>query len=176
MKKNVLVFGLISGLIVTTMMVITTSMLHNNSNYKADEVLGYTTMIIAFAFVFVGIKNVRDKYNGGVISFGKAFRTGLYITLIASTMYVGVWLIEYYVFYPDFMDKFMECYLKDAKASGASAAELQKKTDDMAGYIEMYKTPIGVILITYMEILPVGLIVTLISALVLKRKTARVAV
>jgi hypothetical protein len=132
-------------------------------------------MVVAFAFMFVGIKNFRDKYNGGVVSFGKAFRIGLYIALIASTMYVLVWLVEYYFFVPDFMEKYTACTMRDARASGASEAELTEKAAEMAKFTEMYKNPVWVVLITYAEILPVGLLIALISALILKRKTPAVA-
>src|SRR5688500_7026342 len=106
MKRNVIVFGLISGLIITAFMVYGTLMCYNNADFDMSMAIGYASMIVAFSFIFVGVKNYRDKYNGGVISFGKAFKTGFYISLVASTMYVVVWLIEYYVFIPDFMEKY----------------------------------------------------------------------
>lgn len=170
MKKIVLVFGLIAGVIVTAMMLYSAASLYKNQHYKGNDVLGYTTMVIAFSFVFVGIKNFRDKYNQGVISFGKAFRIGLYITLIASTMYVLVWLVDYYLFMPDFTEKFTTCVMNDARSSGATQAELDKKAAHMAQFAKMYENPLFVILATYAEVLPVGLIITLLSALFLKRK------
>ncbi len=170
MKKIVLIFGLIAGLIVTGMMIYGTIRMKNSEDYKGSIVLGYTTMVIAFSLIFVGVKNFRDKHNNGVISFGKAFRIGLYITLIASTMYVGAWLIEYYFFFPDFAEKYTACVIKDAKSSGASQAELNAKMAEMAQMEEMYKNPLFVILATYLEIFPVGLIVTLLCALLLKKK------
>ena len=170
MKKNVLVFGLISGLLITGMMLYSVSRVYNNAEFKSNDVLGYAAMIVAFSFIFVGIKNFRDKYNKGAISFGKAFRTGLYITLIASTMYVVVWLIDYYLFIPDFLDKYTTCVLREARSDGASQLELDKKAAEMASFTQMYKNPLFVVLITYSEVFPVGLIVSLISALILKRK------
>lgn len=170
MKKIVLVFGLIAGLIVTGMMVYGTLQMKNNENFQDSMVLGYTTMVVAFSLIFVGVKNFRDKHNKGVISFGKAFRIGLYITLIASTMYVGVWLIEYYFFFPDFMEKYTACVIKDAKNNGAGQVELNAKMAEMAQMQEMYKNPLFVVLFTYLEIFPVGLIVTLICSFLLKRK------
>lgn len=175
MKKNVLTFGLISGLIVTAMMIYGSIRLSNNEDFKASALLGYATMIVAFAFIFIGIKNFRDKHNGGTVSFGKAFRIGLYITLIASTMYVVVWLVEYYVFVPDFIEKYTACAMKNAKADGATEAELTKQAASLATYAKMYKNPLFVILLTYMEILPIGLVIALISALILKRKKPAVA-
>ncbi|MBO9561747.1 MAG: DUF4199 domain-containing protein [Niastella sp.] len=170
MKKIVLVFGLIAGLIVTGMMVYGTLQMKNNEHFQDSMVLGYTTMVVAFSLIFVGVKNFRDKHNNGVISFGKAFRIGLYITLIASTMYVGAWLIEYYFFFPDFTEKYTACVIKDAKKSGATQVELNAKMAEMAQMQEMYKNPLFVVLFTYLEIFPVGLIITLICAFLLKKK------
>lgn len=172
MKKNVLVFGLIAGVIVSSFMILTMANCFDSDALGHSMVLGYAAMLIAFSFVFVGIKNERDKYNGGIISFGKAFKTGLWITLIASTMYVIVWLFDYYLFIPDFMDKYSAQMIEQAKASGVSAAELDKTIAQMESYKEMYKNPLFVILLTYMEILPIGLLITVISAFILKRKVA----
>lgn len=170
MKKTILVFGLIAGLIVTAMMVYSASRIANHQDFKGNEILGYTTMLVAFSFIFVGIKNFRDKHNQGVISFGKAFRIGLYITLVASTLYVVVWLVDYYVFIPDFAEKYATCVMDKAKSSGATPTELNEQAAKMAQFTEWYKNPLFVILATYAEILPIGLIVSLISALLLKRK------
>lgn len=171
MRKNILTFGVIAGLIVSILMVITMGVCHSSDNFgEGSMVWGYASMIIAFAFIFVAIKNFRDKYNGGVISFGKAFTIGLFISLIASTFYVVTWLIYYYNFIPDFMDKYAAVMLKKAAEKGASAAELQSKTAEMDAMKQMYKNPLWVIAFTYIEILPVGIIVAVISSLILKRK------
>jgi amino acid transporter len=170
MKKNNLVFGLIAGGIVSIIMAIGVATTYQSMDFDRGMVIGYASMVIAFSFVFVGIKNHRDKYNGGVISFGKAFKTGLWITLIASTVYVAVWMVEYPLFFPDFMDKYSEHMIAKAKESGASLVEIESQTAEMTMYKDMYKNPLFVILFTYFEILPVGLVVTIISALILKRK------
>lgn len=171
MKKNVWSFGLIAGSIVSVVMAISMMYHKYNPDFLGSMWMGYTSMLIAFAFVFVGVKNYRDKYCGGVISFGNAFKNGLYITLIASTMYVITWMIIYYQFMPDFIEKYVEHAIAQAKAAGATAAELDKQMAEMKTYQDMYKNPLFVVLLTYMEILPVGLIVTLISSLILKRKS-----
>ncbi|THU34182.1 DUF4199 domain-containing protein [Niastella caeni] len=173
MKKNVFVFGLLSGFIISAFMVYSSTMCYKTAEFKSNEVVGYAGMLIAFSFIFVGIKNYRDKYNNGVISFGKAFKVGFYITLIASTLYVLIWLIEYYVFFPDWMDKYCTHMIDEAKAGGVSQLELDKTNAQMNWYKEMYKTPLFVVLLTYVEVLPIGLVISLISALFLKRKTKR---
>lgn len=171
MKKIILTNGLIAGAIVTAVMAYGVYVMDKDPNYEGSMILGYTAMLVGFSFVFIGIKNYRDKHNKGVITFGKALKIGALISLIASTIYVGVWLFEYYCFYPDFMEKYTGAMLKKMDTASMTAAEIKAKTDEMNMYKEMYKNPLWVIAFTYMEILvPIGLLVPLISALILKKK------
>ena len=171
MKKTVIVLGLIAGLISTSLFIgLMLLGKAGHDDFKHGAIYGYSLMILAFSLIFVGTKITRDKHNGGTISFGRAFLVGLYITLIASTIYVIVWEIDYHFFIPDFAEKYSAHILENLKSSGASQAEIAKKTADMANFSEMYKNPFFNVLLTYSEIVPVGLIVSLISALVLKRK------
>lgn len=178
MKKNILIYGLIAGVIVSSLMLVSMNYLSHcegNMDYNTSMLIGYASMFIALSLVFVGIKNYRDKYNGGVISFGKAFKVGFLIALIAATIYVAAWLIYYFYFMPDFMEKYSAHMLEELRASGASQVEIDKQVVEMAKFAAMYKNPVFNALMTYMEILPVGLLVTLISSLILKRKTAKVS-
>ncbi len=176
MKKNVLIFGSIAGLLLTAMMIFSTVMCYTNPEFEGNETVGYLSMILIFSLIFVGIKNYRDKYNNGVISFGKAFKTGFLIALVASTMYTVVWLVDYYVFIPDFLDKYIANMLRQAQQKGATAAEMASKTAEMNKFREMYKNPLLVIVITYLEVLPLGALIALISAWILRRKQPRPAV
>jgi len=169
MKRNVWVFGLLSGLIIAIFMLVSTTLCYRDPSFESSMVIGYAGMLLAFSFVFVGIKNYRDKYNGGTITFLQALKVGGLIALVSSTIYVGVWLIDYYFFVPDFMDHYVQHIIEEARKGGASQAEINKQVAEMDEYRNMYKTPFGVILMTYLEPLPVGILVTLISALILKR-------
>ncbi len=174
MKKNIIVYGLIAGAIVSTIMLFTVNYISHcegNVDYNTSLLIGYASMLLAFSLVFVGIRNYRDKYNGGVISFGKAFKIGSMIVLIASTIYVAAWLIDYFFFIPDFAEKYCTQSLEELKASGASQIEIDRETKEMADMVTMMKNPFLNGIMAYVEILPVGLIVTLISSLILKRKT-----
>lgn len=173
MRKLVLVYGIIAGLIVAGFMTFSTTYYCSRGDFDHGLIYGYTAMIIAFSMVFVGIKSFRDKHSGGTISFGKACKIGLFISLIASTIYVISWLINYYCFMPDFMDKYAAVMMTKARASGISADQLAKKNAEMAQMKQWYKNPVFVILMTYVEILPVALVVTLISALILKRNAPK---
>ncbi|MES2762052.1 MAG: DUF4199 domain-containing protein [Bacteroidota bacterium] len=169
MKRNVLVFGTISGVLVSTFMFFSMLLVSNNG-FEGSMLVGYASMLVAFSFIFVAVKNYRDKYNNGIVSFGKAFQIGLYIALIGSTFYVITWALEYKFVMPDFMEKYSAHAVEQLVKSGASEKEISEQTAMIASSSEMYKNPIFFALMTYMEILPVGLVVSLISALILKRK------
>jgi amino acid transporter len=173
MKKNIIIYGLIAGIVVSILMLFTVNYISHckgNVDYNTSMLIGYASMLIAFSLVFVGIRNYRDKYNGSVIPFGRAFKIGIMIVLIASTIYVVAWLIYYFFFVPNFLEKYSVHTLDQLKASGASQIEIDKQTKEMASLGSMYKNPFFNAMMTYIEILPVGLIVTLISSLILKRK------
>ena len=171
MKRNVLIFGLVLGTILCANMVYMVHLCYTSPEFKSNDILGYAAMVVIFSLTFFGIRNYRNKQLNGVISFGKAFKTGALITLVGATMYVAVWLFYYYLFVPDFLDKYIPHVLHEASHKGATATELAAKTKEMENFKEMYKNPLFVILITYFEVLPVGLLVALVSALVLKRKS-----
>jgi len=171
MKKTVIKFGLIAGLIASAWMVGSIAWCHETGTYEGNMIMGFASMIIAFSLMFPAIKNYRDKQNNGVISFGKAFKMAFFIALIGSSMYVAAWLIDYYFFIPDFMERFSQQLIQKAQHSGASAAEIAAKIKEINSMKSIYDSVFGVILYTYMEILPVGIIIALITALILKRKT-----
>ena len=166
MKNIILKNGFIGGLIIATSMVIGTYMCyHNPKGFEPSYTLGFGGMLLAFVFIYVGIEQYRNKINNGKISFGKALQVGSLIALLISAIYVGVWLIEYYNFFPDFIDKYAQSVLAQTKPS-----DLAEATTKMDSYKEMYKNPVMIILLTFMEILPMGLAIALISTLILKKK------
>lgn len=170
MKKTVLVFGLISGGLISAWLVGSVAYCYSTNKFHGSMVLGFSAMILALSLAFIAVKNYRDNQNGGVISFGKAFGMALSITAIASTVYVIVWAIDYHLFIPDFMDKYSAGMLQDIHASGGKKADVDAQLAQVATWKEAYKNPFLFVLYTYMEILPVALFVPLIAALILKRK------
>ncbi|MEO7214396.1 DUF4199 domain-containing protein [Mucilaginibacter sp.] len=170
MKRNVIVFGLISGLMISVFMVGGMAWCYSSEKLEGSMVVGFSAMLLAFSLIFVAVKNYRDKYNNGVVSFGKAFQIGALIALIGSSMYVLSWGVEYHFFMPDFMDKLTAHNLKVLQGNGVTAAQIAEKTKEFSSQKEMYGNPVLFALITYVEILPVGLIVSVIAALILKRK------
>jgi hypothetical protein len=171
MKKTVITSGLISGGFLAGMMSIMMP-LCNNGTLSQDNslIVGYTTMVVALLAVFFGIRSYRDKTGDGTITFGRAFKVGILITLIACAIYVTAWEIIYFNFMPDFADKYAALSLDRMRADGASAAEMVEAEKKMADFKRLYPNPLFNIGMTFIEIFPVGLIVTLVSAAILRRK------
>lgn len=166
MKKNIFVFGLILGAILCVNTIIMMNRIVSNPDMETNDVIGYAAMVVVFSLIFFGVRNYRNKRLDGFISFGKAFKVGALIALVGSTLYVVIGLSYYYLFVPEFIDKYIEYVLKHT-----SEANLAAKTKEMAEFKEMYKNPVFAILISYSEVLPIGLVVALVSAFILKRKS-----
>lgn len=164
MNKIILKNGLFGSIIASALLIIITLYMKANPEKEVSMLFGFAGMLLAFIFVVLGIKQQREA-NNGVISLGKAFLTGFWITLIISTFYVAVWLVILYNFFPNFMEHYANMAIEKA-----SSDEVAKVTEEMNSYKEMYKNPVMVILLTYMEILPLGIVFSFISALILKKK------
>ena len=165
MKKIVLVFGITIGLVFCANIGFMVYWMYHNPDLKGSDIVGYAVMVVVFSLIYIGVRNYRNKQLDGFISFGRAFKTGALIALLGSAIYVAAWLFSYYLFVPDFMDVYSDYVLKNC-----TPEDLPAKTKEMADFKELYKNPLFVILITFSEVLPIGLVVALVSALILKRK------
>ncbi len=176
MKKIVLTFGLISGAILSLMMFISCTLLNRDAiDFGKAEVIGYTTMIFSFLLVFFGIRSYRENVGGGTITFGRAVAVGILIVAISSICYVISWQYIYYNIAPDFMERMAAYQIEEMRAEGESAdaiAEHQKWMEELG---RLYRNPGINAAITFLEPLPVGLIMTLISAAILRRRNPPVA-
>jgi hypothetical protein len=121
---------------------------------------------------FFGIRSYRDNVAGGTIGFFRGVGVGLMITVVATLCYVATWEVIYYKFIPDFGEKYAAYAVEKTRKSGAPQAEVDAKAKEMAAFNESYKNPLINVSYTFLEPLPVGLLLTLISAAVLRRKKA----
>lgn len=169
MKKTILTFGLISGAISSLVMVVIVPFA-DRIGFERGPVIGYSSIVLSFLLVFFGIRSYRDKVGNGQITFLKAFAVGISITLISCVCYVVTWEVVYYNFLPDFWDKYGAHLVEKLKASGASSAAVQAQLQEVAKYKELYKNPLLNAGLTFIEPFPIGLVITLISAAVLRRK------
>ncbi|HET9229230.1 MAG TPA: DUF4199 domain-containing protein [Thermoanaerobaculia bacterium] len=171
MKRIVIRYGIASGLILMAIAAVMLPLCLNGTiGFEQGELVGYSTMVLAFLMVFFGIKSYRDNVADGAIGFGRAFKVGILITLITCAVYVIVWEIAYFNFFPDFLDKYSTHVVAKMRAAGESEADIRKTTEQMAFMAKYYDNVFFNSAITFMEIFPVGLIVTLVSAAILRRK------
>lgn len=168
MKKTVLTFGLISGAIMTAMMWGTLPFM-DRIGPDRGMVIGYTTMVLSFMLVFFGIRSYRENFGGGQITFGRAFAVGILIVLISSVLYVITWEIIYFGV-PGFADKFNAMCMAQAQKKGGTSEQIQTAVQHMKDFLLMYQNPFINAALTFIEPSPVGLVITLVSALILRKK------
>ena len=169
MKKIVLTFGLISGAVSIATMLAAIPFEDKISHDKA-EILGYTIIVLSALLVFFGIRSYRENVGGGRLSFGRGFAVGILITLISSACYVGTWEIVYFKFMPDFAVKYGAQMVERAKASGASQQKIAEAEQQAREFKQAYDNPLINVAYTFMEVFPVYLVVTTVSAGILRKK------
>ena len=169
MRKIIVTFGLISGAI-SSLMMVGIVVFGDRIGFDRGAVISYTSIVLSFLMVFFGIRTYRDNIGHGHITFLKAFAVGLSITLISCIFYVVTWEVIYYNFLPGFWDAYGAHLVQKLTASGASPAAVQAKLEQVRKYKELYKNPFFNAVLTFIDPFPIGLVITLISALVLRRK------
>lgn len=169
MKKTIWTFGLIAGAIMSIMMVVTIPFVDSIGS-STGEIIGYTGMVLAFLLVFFGIRSYRDNVGGGAISFGRAFSVGLLISAIAGLCYVATWEVLYFKVFTDFDAKMVQASVDHARKAGKSEAEVQAVRATSEAFARQYHNPLYNSAVTFLEPLPVGVIFTLVSAGILRRK------
>jgi hypothetical protein len=173
MKSFVVKFGFISGGISAVLMFLTFVLLRGPWLFESGAYVGYAGMVLSFAVIFVGVRSYREQVGQGSLTFGKALQAGLLMALISCCCYTLMWLFINHFFYPNFADDYLQHEMSRLRQSGAAEAVLQQKMKAMEEYKSMTANPLLNALITFTEPLPVGFIVALLSAAVLRKKAAR---
>jgi hypothetical protein len=169
MKKTVLTFGSISGVMIAVLMN-GALLLSNKIGPGHSMALGYTIMVASFLLVYFGIRSYRDNELGGQISFGRGFACGILITLITTVFYVVAWEIIFFNFIPHFMDSYFAAQIHHVQSAGLDPATTAARVAAIQHSQELYQNPLVNAAYTFIEPFPVGLIITLVSAAVLRRK------
>ena len=169
MKKKVLTFGLISGVVSAALMFAMVPFIYR-IGFDKGVIVGYTAIVVSLLLVPFGIRSYRENVGGGKITFGRAFAVGILITLISCICYVLAWEIVYYNFLPDFADKYAAYMVENAKASGATQQVIDATLEEMKSMKAMLDNPLVFAAIGFIEPFPVGLIITTISAAILRKK------
>jgi len=169
MKRVLLRYGLISGLITAFLMSVTVPFQHK-IRFDVALLVGYTTMVLAFLLVFFGVRSYRETEGAGKITFLRALAVGALISLVTCIFYVTTWEIIFFQFMPDFMDKYAARQEQQIRAAGASPAVVQARIDAIEKSRVMYKNVFYNAAVTFLEPMPVGLAMTLLSAVILRKK------
>lgn len=169
MTKTVLTFGLIGGVIAAALMLATLPFQHSIPENIA-LLIGYTTIVLASLMVFFGVRSYRETVGDGRLTFGRGFIVGLLITLITCACYVGTWEVVYFKLMPDFGSRFAAQIVENVRASGADQAKIDEATRQAQDLKAMLDNPVKNAAMTFLEPFPVGLVITLISAVILRRK------
>jgi Protein of unknown function (DUF4199) len=168
MIRLISLYGTVAGLIVAIPMVWLMLTLTPGTAPDEGAVYGYLAMIVALTAVFLGIKHYRDKVLGGAIKFVPALLVGLGISAVASVIYVIGWEVSLALSGFDFAESYSKAMVEAARAKGASQTELQKAIADAASFARMYQNPLYRMPITFIEMFPVGVLISLISAALLR--------
>lgn len=169
MKKTVITFGLLSGAVATVLSFLTLPFAER-IGFDRMLIVGYTVIVASMLFVYFGVRSYRDNVLGGQMTFGKAFAAGMLITLISCVCYVVGWLVMYYGFMPDFGDRYAAHMVETVRANGGSQAEIDTAIKQGQDAIRMLENPFINAAVTFTEPFPVGVVVTFISAAVLRKK------
>lgn len=167
MLRIVLIYGVIGGIIVAVPMLYGTLTLTEDTVPENAAVYGYLSMLLAFTMVFVGIKHYRDKVLGGVIGFLPALGVGLGISAVASLFWVVGWELTLASGF-DFGSAYTDSVVAAAQARGAPAAEIEQIRAETAEFLSMYANPLFRLPITFVEMFPIGALISLISAALLR--------
>jgi uncharacterized protein DUF4199 len=173
MRKTVLTFGVISGLISAVMMLATVPFMHKISSDKG-LIIGYTTIVLAGLLVFFGIRSYRDNVSGGKMTFARGLAVGILISLLSNCFYVATWEVVSYKFMPDFAEKYAAQMVEHAKSSGASQQKINETARQAEDFVRNYHNPLYKISMTFLEPFPVFVVIALVSAAILRKNSSPV--
>ncbi|MEO1483140.1 MAG: DUF4199 domain-containing protein [Myxococcota bacterium] len=164
MKKTAIVFGGIAGGLIVAAGLVATFL----EGASLSELFGYGSMLVGLSMVFIGVKRYRDRELGGVIRFTTALLVGLAISAVATVIYVVAWEVNLFVTDYTFISDYAQSMIAAREASGASPEELESYRKEVADMVVNYGNPLFRIPMTFIEIFPVGLLVSLLSAAILR--------
>lgn len=165
MLRQILVYGTIAGIIVGGALSATTiTMHHNPPSMTIGLLIGYSSMLIALSAIFIAIKRRRDRNLGGVIKFLPAFGLGLGISVVAGLFYVLSWEAAQKIAGLDYGAQYAKHMIEEKEKAGVSVEELDKVRAAAAKFQTQYADPAFRLPMTFIEIFPVGVLVSLISA------------
>lgn len=164
MVRTILIFGVVAGLVVAVPMFLMLALVADPGAATESQITGYLLMLVALSLIFAGVKRYRDHTLGGVIKFLPALGAGLGISVVAALIYVIGWEITLMATDYRFADDYASAAIEKARSGGASATDLDRLTAQMATFRQQYADPSFRLPVTFIEIFPIGVVISLISA------------
>jgi hypothetical protein len=170
MLKIILLYGLPGAVIVGGPLLWGMLTFDVNSGEMPENgaLIGYATILVALTGVFLGVKHYRDREKGGVIKFLPALGVGLGISAVASLGWVIAWEISLAITKFDFVAAYYGAMIEQAQADGATADKIAQMRTEQEGFASMYSNPVIRMGITFVEMFPIGVVISLISAALLR--------
>jgi hypothetical protein len=162
LTRIVLTYGLISGL-VAILGLLAAIEVAGHSLW-----LGYLIMLVALSSILVAVKQHRDQARGGVIRFWPALGMGLAIAVVAGLAYVAVWEVYMALTHYSFMENYTASMLAAKRAAGVTGEAYAKAVAEMEAMNRQYANPLYRMPMTFIEIFPVGVLIALASAALLR--------
>ena len=169
MFKSIIIFGVLSGLAIVATFSISTFVGYESEQMAILEWMGYLIMIVALSLIFLGVKRIRDNDLGGVISFLTALKAGVGIAAVAGVIYVVGWEANLAATGNQFIEEYTQSIIEQRQAEGLSEEEMQAVYTEMEEMKTQYNKTLPRLFMTFLEIFPVGLLIALISAAILRR-------
>jgi heme/copper-type cytochrome/quinol oxidase subunit 2 len=169
MKQVIFRYGLYATLVIMVLGALDFFVVSKYADDTLQEVAGYLTMLLSMIFVFMGIRHYRDRVNGGSLSFVQGLKIGVLIVLIPAVFFGLFDVLFTEVLQPGWKETYYTHYIDQVKANtppAKLAAALKKATDEK----EMFANPVFQFLLMSATVFIIGLMVTIISALTLRRK------
>lgn len=170
MRSTVYKYGVRAALVMIVMAAVNFTLVSGGEeNFQISEVIGYLSMFLVMVFVFLGIRYYRDHHNQGRVSFAESLKLGLLIALFPSLTF-GV-LDQIYVNFinPDFYEEY---YQHQVDKIDTQASDYQAQVDKLQAERESFSNPLVLFLVMTLTVFLIGVVVTVISGLVLKRSRA----
>lgn len=170
MKNTVIKYGLY-GFITAFVLFFIALYFGQGLSFKTQELVGYASMVISLSFVYFGIKHYKNHELNGEISFKTAFIIGALISLFTAIGFGIMDIIYVTKINPDFAEQYLayEFNLLDARTD-LSLDEIKFEKLSLQKQSEAFGSPIILFFIMTMMVFVIGVIISLLSALILHKK------
>lgn len=163
MKNPIIKYGIIGGIVMVIIGLGSWLLLKDVYSFQTSQIIGYSSMIIALSSVFFAIRKYRDEINNGTITFGESLKVGILTTLIPSAFAFIQTIFFFSVYGTEFQDWALASLEKTDPTLHAEYVE------QMASGPDWIMNPFFQGFVMFATVFFIGLIISLIAAVVLKR-------